>query len=317
MGISESGLLVVSDSRSSRFHLFAPDGAHLSEFGRFGQGPGEFSRMPRFLFDGTLMHIFDRSLRRRTLLDLDGGLVSLNRYPDEFSNFGVAMPWAFLGSEENRIYLCELKSRSMMTNTYTYRIVLRDTALALVETPIDTAYSPGVVTVGGPGGRHFPFVLGWPESALASDLPLAWSWGREFRIDFLDVINKDRWAVHIPHEVLPVTSEHREDYLTRYYSREGLVEEARRKLPWPSHFPHLDRMRWDSTGRLWVLEYQDPLVEDPPWVYQVFGTDGTWLFRQELPMRIGFVDKDGMYVSEYDEADNSIIRFYRFESSDR
>ena len=114
-------------------------------------------------------------------------------------------------------------------------------------------------------------------------------------------------------EALPVTSEHREDYLTRYYSREGTVEEARRKLPWPSHFPHLESMKWDTAGRLWVQEYRDPLDEEAPWIYQVFDTDGTWLFQQELPIRIGTVVENGMYVSEYDETDNSIIRYYRFD----
>lgn len=312
LGFSRSGLLVTGDGRASRFHVFSPDGTHLREFGRMGQGPGEFSRMSTWLFDGAHIHIFDRSLRRRTLLDLEGILVSIRSYPDEFAMRRVAMPRAFTGSGQNLTYLCEMKLRSSRENMFTYTVALRDTAMMLIETPIDTSHSPGIFEVGGPGSRRPPFTLHDPASALGSNQPLAWSWGREFRIEFLDLVSRDHRAVIIPHEALTVTVEHRDDYLERYYSDEGLVEEARRKLPWPSHFPHLDGMRWDSTGRLWVLEYQDPLDEDAPWIYQVFGTDGTWLFQQELPMRIGFVVEDGMYVSEYDEANNSIIRFYRF-----
>ncbi|MFC1529122.1 6-bladed beta-propeller [Gemmatimonadota bacterium] len=314
LGFSGSGELVTSDGRSSRFHVFAPNGTHLREFGRLGQGPGEFSRMANWLFDGAHIHIFDRSLRRRSILDLDGRLVSILRYPDDFGDFRVPSPRAFTGSGSNLTYLCEIKLRSSLENMYTYTFAMRDTALQLIETPIDTSHSPGIFEIGGPGSRRPPFTLHDPASALGSDQPLAWSWGREFRIEFLDLISKDRRAVIIPYRAMTVTVGHRDDYLERYYSDEGLVEEARRKLPWPSHFPHLDGMRWDSSGRLWVLEFQDPLDENPPWVYQVFKSDGTWLFQQELPMRIGIVVEDGMYVSETEEDGSPILRFYRFEA---
>ncbi len=312
LGLSRSGLLVVSDSRSGRFHLFTPDGVHRGSFGRSGQGPGEFSPMARFLFDGEAIHIFDRGLRRRTLLDLDGSIRSLTRYPEEFTDLGATHPAAFLGPWENRSYLCELKQRSSRTNTFTFRIAVRDTALHETATLIDTVYSPGVVIV-GVDSRHHPFVLGWPASAVANDLPVAWSWGREFRIDFIDLTDQSRRAVIIPHQALPVTPEHREDYLSRYYEREGLIEEARRKLPWPDLFPHLEYMTWDTAGRLWVLEYRDPLREDAPWIYQVFARYGAWLFRQELPVRAGDMQEGGMYVSEVDDEIGPVIRFYRFE----
>lgn len=311
LGISRSGLLVVLDSRSSRFHLFLKDGSHRGSFGRSGQGPGEFARMSRFLFEGETIHVFDRSTRRRTILDLSGTMLSLSRYPDEFS-YRVAHPVAFIGPSENRLYLCELKLRSSLTNTFTFQIALRDTALALISIPIDSVYSPGIVKI-GVDSRHFPFIHEWPASAVASDLPVTWSWGREFQIEFLDLIDQIHRIVRIPHEALPVTAEHREDYLRRYYEGSGQVEEARRKLPWPSHFPHLESMKWDATGRLWVQEYRDPLDEEAPWIYQVFDRHGAWLFRQELPVHIGDIYEDGMYVSEVDDVIGPVIKFYQFE----
>ena len=314
LGTSSTGLLVASDMRSTRIHIFDSDGTHLREFGRSGQGPGEFSMMSEYLFDGKHIHIFDYRQPRRTLLDLEGNLVSILQYPADLMGFGNAMPQAFIGSDGASRYICALIMGAGSTTTYTYTVALRDSALTLIETPIDTSFSFDTIVIGTPGRFHRPYLLDGPATAVGDDLPLVFSWGQEFRIQFHDPVSKDRWIVQIPRESKPVTNRHRENHLQEYYAKDGLVEEARRKLPWPSHMPYLEYMSWDRNGRLWVQEYRDPLDEEAPFIHQVFDTDGTWLFQQELPTRVGFVVEGGMYVSETAEDGSPIIRFYRFEA---
>ncbi|MFC1529121.1 6-bladed beta-propeller [Gemmatimonadota bacterium] len=314
LGISNTGLLVASDMMSTRIHIFDSDGTHLRELGRSGQGPGEFSMVSEYLFDGRHIHIFDYRQPRRTLMDLEGNLVSILQYPTDLMGFGNAMPRAFIGANGVSRYICELIMGAGSTTTYRYTVALRDSDLTLIETPIDTSFSFETVVIGTPGRFHRPFVLDGPATAVGDDLPVAFSWGQAFRIRFHDLISRDRWTVQIPRESKPVTNRHREYHLLENYARDGLVEEARRKLPWPSHMPYLEYMSWDTTGRLWVQEYRDPLDEEAPWIHQVFDTDGTWLFQQELPARAGHIVENGMYVSESAEDGSPIIRFYRFEA---
>lgn len=148
-------------------------------------------------------------------------------------------------------------------------------------------------------------------------MPIAWCYGREFRVDFLDPENGSRWAVVIPHEPLPISEELRESRITMY-ERLTRSERAASQLEFPDHLPFVDSaydLLWDSQGRLWVQEFRDHTAEGAPYRYQVFSGEGEWLFRQDLDHHAWIISDDGYYSREHDGEGAPIVRFYRFEAA--
>ena len=144
-------------------------------------------------------------------------------------------------------------------------------------------------------------------------MPIAWSYGYEFRVDFMDPDDMTRWAVTIPHEVLPLSEEMKESQL-RSYERLTSSNEARRKVTFPDRLPHLNSiedLRWDLSGRLWVQEYRDHTATESMYRFYVFSRDGKWLFRQDLPIRPWLITEDGFYGRATDDEGNPLVQFHR------
>lgn len=71
----QGGLVAVGVSSSGQVYLFEPDGAPHSSIGRQGSGPGEFQTIGDVLpLGGDSLAVYDPSLRRLTVLGLDGGV---------------------------------------------------------------------------------------------------------------------------------------------------------------------------------------------------------------------------------------------------
>lgn len=72
--VGQNGQIYILDSGNSRIQCFSKEGKFLFGFGRFGQGPGEFSPEPRIikiLSDGNI-YVIDNPLRRINIFNQEG-----------------------------------------------------------------------------------------------------------------------------------------------------------------------------------------------------------------------------------------------------
>ena len=153
-----------------------------------------------------------------------------------------------------------------------------------------------------------------PATGLAPGLPIAWSYGTEFRIDFMDPGDLSRWAVTIPHTALSLSNELKEQQI-EFFNRLSRSTDARSKISFPDQLPHvnsMDDLLWDSIGRLWVQEYRDNTSTDSPYRYYVFARDGEWLFRQDLRKKPMLITGEGCFVRTSAEDGTPLVLFNRF-----
>lgn len=309
-GIAPDGSLFISDVQGIKVHRFAPDGTHLGKFGKGGAGPGEFQRLQDLIVDGDRLYVNDPSARRVTTFNLDGDLLEVITFPKET----VSSPnFTLYGPPDNRrfyIYRPLLKSE---IGEGWIRVIRLNEALEVIDTPIDSTWATKGVYIGNtrwllPVYDHYV-----PVAALAPGMPFAWSFGKEFRIEFMDPVDCSRWAVMIPHDAAPISREAKQRTFDRF-ERMNQAEEARRKLEFGSHFPHIGLLGfcWDNAGRLWVPEFTDLTNPDAIDRFYVFSRNGEWLFRQDLPKIPRLITGDGIYCNAEDEEGNPIIQFYRF-----
>jgi len=309
--ITEDGILYVVDAPLTKLHWFGPDGTHLGMFGTKGDGPGEFpTALQDCIVDGDRIYINDPFAYRMNIFTLTGKYIESIPY----SSTTVSSPYITLyGPVDNRQYLISRPLQRREMNYAQFRLIRHNERLEVIDTPVEIVTPIETVQLGRSDVNVPIFTNYLPDIALEVDLPAAWSYGKEFRIDFLDPVDLSRWAVMIPHEALPVTRRLREDAI-QGYARYESEEAARRNLRFADHLPHISFLGrgWDSSGRLWVQEYRDRTIEGTPFRHHVFSKDGACLFRQDLPKRPSLITSEGFYARGELEDGTPVVEYYRF-----
>ena len=317
MGLGDDGTLFVMDLMEAN-HRFAPDGTHLGQFGSKGEGPGEFRMLQDLVVDGEQVYSADLMLGRMNVFAADGTWQRSIPFPQET----VRSPyWSIWGPKSARRFLVarplmeDAQFSERETNVAWFRIIRLNEQLEAIDTPIDSIRSIGPIRE----GRNIiprPYSQLLPFAALAPDMPAAWAWGSEFRVDYYDPDTEERWATAVPHEPLPVTDAMKERTLDAY-RRSGRLEQVRRLIEFPEYTPHIGAsgLIWDTESRLWAMEFPDPTLEDAPYTYFVFSRDGTWLFTQEMPRRPYLITEEGAYFRESLEDGTPVVQYYLFRDS--
>ncbi|MFC1628012.1 6-bladed beta-propeller [Gemmatimonadota bacterium] len=309
--LTDDGILYVVDARQTKLHWFGPDGTHLGMFGTKGDGPGEFPMaLQDCIVDGERIYINDPFALRMNIFTLTGEYIESIPY----SSTTVSSPYITLyGPVDNRQYLIARPQQRREMNEAQFRIVRHNEQLEAIDTPVDIVTTIETVQLGRSDVNVPIFTNTLPDCALEIDLPIAWSYGQEFRIDFLDPVDLSRWAVTIPHEALPVTRALREDAI-QGYARYNSEEAARRNLRFADYLPHISFLGrgWDASGRLWVQEYRDRTIENSPFRFYVFSKDGNWLFRQDLPKSPSLITSEGFYARGELDDGTPVVEFYAF-----
>lgn len=75
IAVAPDGTIFAANGGSTSIRVFTPDGTFLREFGRSGQGPGEFRSIAALRVHGDSLIVYDRSARRATVFRTDGTLV--------------------------------------------------------------------------------------------------------------------------------------------------------------------------------------------------------------------------------------------------
>jgi len=310
--IGRDGTLYVIDYQESVVHRFAPDGSHLGQFGRRGDGPGEFRLLQELIAEEDRLYIPDFMRNHVMITALDGTFIENIPVADrEFCSPGVVR----FGPGSDRRYLVKRTNYSRagieIVDPF-FRVTRWSETLDLIDTPIDTVQTTTAIVLDG-NPILPPYSTELPVVASGTDMPLAWSYQDEFRIDFMDPVDLTRWAVIIPSEKMSVTSAMKERFISGY-ERRGIAEQVRRSVVFPDHLPLISSMIWDRSGRLWVLVYRDPVSEERTYTFHVFSREGHWLFQQQLPSLPRIITEHGYYGTATLEDGSPVIQYHELRN---
>jgi len=315
--VADDGNLYVLDARQTKAYIMTPQGELLRTFGKKGQGPGEFSVLQDLtLFEGHL-YTNDPFNRRVTVMDTEGKYLSSHTFPLDVPTSRFLIPYRFSDGcgyiliEKDHRYPHVIGERSRAH----FAVHRLSETLTIESTLYDSTGTFEFIRIAGEN-RSRPLDNLTPVTGLAPGMPVAWSYGKQFRVDFLDPANGDRWAVRIPHEALPMSQTFRERLIESYARLTRSSIERARRITYPDRLPHVDSMmsdlQWDPAGRLWVREFRDPTISGTPYRFQVFSRSGEWLFRQDLPVHPILFSADGFYARGEAADGSPLVQFYQF-----
>ena len=286
------GRIVVLNAGSHSVRAFLPDGTHAAEFGRKGEGPGEF-REPAALavLHGDSLFVWDRGLGRATYMSADGRVtrtrtVSAIRLNETFigsmADGDFFLQWVWRSGPDNQRFVVHVAPESLDT-------------LLTIPLPVKE-----VLAFGRPRWEVPEFT---PQPAAAtSDDALWWADGGRFEVNRLtrDGRLQASYRYEVPRRA--VTSQ----FFSWY------ADSVAFKGPWPQEekpevrrimdrrgaadsLPSIDRIAAGRDGRLWLRQYQYP-GENQPWSWIVVDSAGSPLAAIQLPRTFTPYEFGGDYL---------------------
>lgn len=313
--LGPDGTLYVVDIRQMTVFRFAKDGTYLGQFGQKGGGPGEFLSIGTIVADEDVLNIVDSSKRAIIRTDLEGGFISQHKLDPSVPN-----TLALYGPRNAR-HIISWRITPKLPLSEVFTVSRWDELYQHIDSPISYELIGTKVIVSGML-HSYSYSNKEPACGWRTDMPFAWYSGDQFRIDFLDPEDLSRWAAITPLEAHATNSTMKEQYLQRFFARNGLVNEARRTINFPKHLPQIRHLHWDTSGRLWAQEYNDPELEEREFWFQVFSAKGEWLFRQQLQTTNSFmpywciITGDGYYNPSRLDDGTPVIIYYEFVKKD-
>lgn len=294
----DRGLLIAD---GPTIHVIGRDGTSKGAFGRRGDGPGEFQEIGGlFAWDADSILVWDSRQKRLTWLGRDGAYMHSIFLPPP-------LPWVTSFSSQ----LLPFENGVLLT----YYPPLRPEVpleLAVIWQSFEGDSSHVVARVAQEslievGRQVVPKTVFSSQAlfAVSTDGRVAYTKGVEYCIAVRDLMNQAYSKICRDYERAAVTRALRAPDYTRLRSVEGFTERSegfhRRRLRL-QHFPDvknsIDKMIFDTDGRLWIRTVDASAIYDPLlmfWYAELRPAKFSWDVIDRGGRRVGEVHLDGRF----------------------
>ena len=302
------GNIFVLDSGAHRIQKYDRNGKYLRSIGRQGQGPGEFER-PIMLAMDSHNNLYVGEMAKIHEFDPNGEFVMaanipffyMNFAPDDRGNFIVTGRVTKEGGQNLGVLILNPEGEILKKITEFPGLPLHESG-----TTISHDYSPQVrfSTIAGKG-----IVYGYN---LAYRLYIADFSGRNVLI-----IEKEKAPQAISRQEKNKIINELHKNLSRAelgWSKNLIAKMANL----PKHRPFFDRIMVDDEGRIYVRRRKSVLDDSLGMAFDIFGSDGHYLYETELSFLPMCIRAGHMYHTVYSEetGEVKVIR-YRIKNWDR
>ena len=336
------GRIAVLDGRIAVIRVYSAEGEHIEDWGRRGEGPGEFNSYPVHIFPyrGDSILVSEETLRFSVFDDAGRfgrratPVMRLTLWYDlrDIVDRDIVRPalscCEFLGPSPTGALLLSTPEMIPNTGSGTKR------SAVLVAVVPDTGgvadsvgafaggrYLPGEGPRGGPVSFHFqpsPSIAIGPEGYFATE-------GDSYSIGAYDEGGRLRGIIRLAREPRPITDEVKEAYENEVRERirgygdtpDGSADELiARELaaPYPPHLPTFESLHVDPEGNIWAMQRRYG-ADDAADEFFVFAADGRHLGIVEAPANLSVlrVGADFILAHSRDELGVHYVHVHHIE----
>ena len=315
------GRIAVANGGTRQIRLYDSAGVHLLDFGRAGDGPGEFQRLNRlWSFDADSIMTYDGPQSRITIFDSQGNLgrtVRLTPHGGARQAFGMRpfsdgtlLVEGVVQAESPRLGLFSIGSRRFERYSASGEFLN-----SIAEEPSGLQW--GYMFGGGMAYGLAPFDLAFVPSVGDGESLYIGS-GRQLHVQVFSLDGRLTRVIHWSGTVREVDGRLQDAYKDHIRnSMEGefraLGEAKLEGIVFPEHLPVYLSLLVDATGHLWVEQYRAPWDEERHW--WVFDPSGRWLGEPTVPvdLTIREVGEDYVLGVRLDENDVESVVLFELE----
>jgi hypothetical protein len=289
------GNIYVDDMSNGRIQVFDPQGAFLRTIGRAGQGPGEFEYPTLIRFGGRegRVHVMDR-YRRINILNAQGvylrSVMPESGFADYFPDAEDGFVAVMIKDSEDE--LTSVHALSRLDASGKVRAVLAEFPWTLFREKRE--------------GGTLSISTGYEMSLYAAPLPghaVVYGYPKDYELVILGPDDKKSLVIRMDEPRPEFTAEERGGF---------------RRIPVPKLKPYFFGILTDPLGRIYVQRNMNtttkrgfgPIAAKDKRC-DVFGPDGTFLFRAALPPNTRLI-RDGLVYSYFVDEDQGLEFAQRF-----
>lgn len=334
--VLRDGRIAVLDGQAARIRVYSADGDHIEDWGRSGEGPGEFSGSPRRMFpyrgDSILVEQFAND--GSTIFD-DRGRFGRTVPPEMwllFQNDRASLFDPSLGPVRTCCTLWGPLPDGVFLGSYSEMLpysgsgTMRSSVMAAITpdsggTPVPAGIFKGGLYNRVEGGLtelqfqfRFSMAVG-PDGYFVTE-------GDSYSFNAYDAGGRLRRIIRLAREPRPITDDIRAAHEARLREQTSPDDEwFRRELskPYPAHLPAFESLHADTEGNLWARQRRygadEVRVGAEMYEFYIFGADGRHLGTIELPanLEIYQLGADFILGRVRDELDVDYVHLYRIE----
>jgi hypothetical protein len=268
------GNIYVLDSGATRIQKYDKKGIYIQTIGRQGQGPGELNR-PIFLYLDKKDFLYVSEMRKIHIFNPEG------KYHDS-----IKIPFFYMDMASDGEGRVVVTGRVLRENTHDLGVMFFDRD-GKVETKL--AQFPGIPIHSNGTTISHDYSPELRFSAMKND-GFVYGYNREYKLYVSDWTGKTIMQIekNEPHQSVSRSEKNKIlDEVYQNISRAGLgwtknmVEDM---AAVPKNKPFFDRLLVDNIGRIYVRRRNSVLDEEQKWIFDIFGSDGIFLYTTILPI---------------------------------
>ncbi len=291
--VTSDGRIIALDSKDKKIKIFDAAGQKLKEFGREGQGPGEWTSpiVLQLISDREIM-VSDAGNRKLVYLDLEGKMLKEVSYARKLAMMKII-------DAGGQYVGCEM---GMEGNSIAYTIAKYDAEfnqLFKIETLLMS------IPVGG--GKINPFDV-VNNFCLDSHKNIIYSRMTSYEIKYFTPDGQLFRIVRKEYKPQPFTEKDKEEMLKQMPENTGV--NFRELLDFPATYPAMSSFLVDELDRLYVRTYEKGKTKDS-YSVDVFSPEGKLIDRCEITGTPILVKNGQLYTIEKDEEGYQYICRYK------
>lgn len=304
LAVDDRGNLYVLDRGNFRVQKYDSSGHYLATLGRKGQGPGEFQYPSNLRFDGEgNLWVFDSPARALKAFARDG------TYIKSITIRASIQPYFHI-SQEGFIYGYNTDYFSPGDPHHAIKKIHPDGSQSDILAKFQGELKANQSWY---GIHHYSNHL---HMCALDPHSFCYGFSSEYRIFIADGLGKTIRIIEKYEEPIPISKEEKDATVK---DGKGIYAGIGRSRPsdkgegviFPSHRPFFSRIFADDAERIYVTRYSSILDEDEIKVFDVFGKDGSYLYRTRLPFIPDLIKAGLLYKIQTDKetGDIKIIRY--------
>jgi hypothetical protein len=303
MTVDDQGNIYVVDMGNARIQKYDRSGRYLQTIGRKGQGPGEFQFPSHLAFDseGNLW-IQDSFTRSLSSFAGDGTFKRSTVLRESLQ------PYFFI-SKEGFIYGLEINPMAPGGPRMAVIKLNPDGTQAETIAEFHGELKPNQPWYALHSYTNRPFLCGLDSSSFC------YGFSADYRIFLADSQGKTVLIIEKAEKPTPISGKEKESMLKQGSGIMGGVGRSRPArmqdtVVFPPHRPYFGRLFADDTGRIYVSRVPSILDKARTKVFDVFASDGIYLYRTKLPFWPEAIKAGSIYEIRRNEetGDIKIIR---------
>ncbi|MBC7349097.1 MAG: 6-bladed beta-propeller [Candidatus Aminicenantes bacterium] len=291
--VTADGRMVVLDSTFKKINIFNPAGQLLKEFGREGQGPGEWTTpIGLQLVSDRQFVVTDGGARKLVYLDLEGNLLKEVSYAKKMTLMKII-------ESGGRYVTTEI---GLEGNSLAYNVAILDANFDQLF-KIDTLLMP--MPTGG--AKINPFDIAY-DYCLDSKGNIIYGRAMAYEIRYFRPEGKLFKIVKKEYQPQGISEKDKQELL-KMIPEVGPIN-VKEMIAFPEKYPAFSALFVDEEDRLYVRTFEKG-KEKNAYLVDIFNPDGKFIARCEMPEGVLLMKAGRLYAVEKDEEDYPYLCRYQ------